>query len=96
MDSRTSQTVSSLSESVNELLQFKAYTASKLIALTREVANLKLKYANMRSPAIFEINDFEKELRSIEGKIQNMQDDISRLTADLVDFTNKISETKKK
>ena len=96
MDSRTSQTVANLSAAVDELLQFKAQTSAKLTTLTHEIATLKLKYANLRSPALFEINDFEKELRGIDVKLQGMQDEISRLTADLVDFTNKLGERKEK
>jgi chromosome segregation ATPase len=95
MDSRTAQAIASLSRSINDLVQFQAYTRSKLNVLTKEVATLKLKYANLRSPAIFEINDFEKELRGIEGKIQKMQDDVTDLTTDLVDFTKKMGKTKK-
>ena len=96
MDSRTAQAIANLSKSVNSLMQAQAYTNSKLANITREIAVLKLKYANLRSPAIFEINDFEKELRGVENKIQNMQDDVSELTADLVEFTQRISETGKK
>jgi chromosome segregation ATPase len=96
MDSRTAQAIASLTQSVNKLMQVQAYTNSKLINITREVANLKLKYANLRSPAIFEINDFEKELRGVEVKLQTMQNEVSELTADLIDFTEKIGEAEKK
>lgn len=95
MDSRTQQTVASLTDAINDLLQFKAATTAKLTAITREMSVLKLKYANLRSPALFEINDFEKELRGVDTRLQSMQDEISRLTADLVDFTNKLDEKKK-
>jgi hypothetical protein len=32
----------------------------------------------------------------VDGRLQSMQDEISRLTADLVDFTNKVSDKEKK
>lgn len=92
MDSRTSSAIADLTQTVIELQQFQAESKAQLTVLSKEIASLKLKYANLRTPAVFELKDFEDELLKVEDKIAAIQQDVVEITADLVEFSNKVTK----
>lgn len=77
-------------EVITEFKQWQSKVNAKMNSLTKEIANLKIKYANMKSPAVFELNDYEDELLKVEDKISAIQQDIVQITTDVVDLSKKL------
>ena len=90
MDTQTADALSGVMDALAELERGQAYMKAKLTSLTKELAIIKVKYSNLRTPTIFQLKDYVEELRSVETKISGIQGDINQITADLVEFTNKL------